>query len=188
MRGRKVVFKRNSKWKYFIEFAWSLISFRFVIDVIHLVAYYIINHSVNKRKAHIGKGSKIHATVIFRQGERIHIGENCLINHNNVLQAGKAVGQIIIGNYVQTGANVMMFAFNHCTELTGIPMIKQDYIDADIVIKDDVWIGAGTVITAGVTIGQGAVIGANSVVTKDVPDFSIYAGAPAKLIGNRIKK
>ena len=49
-------------------------------------------------------------------------------------------------------------------------------------IGNDVWIGAGVVIIAGVTIGNGVVIGANSVVTKDIPDYSIYAGVPAKLL------
>jgi len=140
---------------------------------------------VNKSKAKIGKKSKIHATVIFRQGERIEIGSYCLINHNNVLQGGKAMGKIIIGDYVQTGANVMMFAFNHATELNNIPMIKQDYYDGNIIIEDDVWIGAGSIILAGVTIGRGAVIAAGSVVSKNVDEYCIYGGVPAKKIKSR---
>ena len=64
-------------------------------------------------------------------------------------------------------------------------MIKQDYMDGDIIIEDDVWIGAGSIITAGVTIGKGTVIGAGSVVTKDIPQNVIAAGVPAKIINKR---
>ena len=140
---------------------------------------------IGRRKAKIGKDSKIHPTVILRQGERIEIGSHCLLNHNNVLQAGKEFGRIKIGNYVHTGANVMMFAFNHSIDDLEIPSKLQDYYDADINIDDDVWIGAGTVIVAGVTIGKGCVIGSNSVVTRDIPPYSIAGGVPAKVIRSR---
>jgi acetyltransferase-like isoleucine patch superfamily enzyme len=129
----------------------------------------------------------VHPTVILRQGERIKIGSNCLINHNNVLQAGKFSGKIIIGDYVQTGANVMMFAFNHCTEMTGTPMIEQDYLDGDIIIENDVWIGAGSIILAGVHIGKGSVIAANAVVNRDIPDYAIAGGVPSGVIKYREK-
>ena len=76
----------------------------------------------------------------------------------------------------------MIFAYNHGTELINVPMINQPYYESDIIIGDDVWIGAGTVITAGVKIGKGSVIGSNSTVTKDIPEFSIAVGSPAKVI------
>jgi acetyltransferase-like isoleucine patch superfamily enzyme len=163
----------------------SVISLTFFKQIFSLFAYYIVNYVTGRRKATVGKSSKIHPTVILRQGERITIGSNCLINHNNVLQAGKFKGIIHIGNYVQTGPNVMMFAFNHCTEMTGVPMIEQDYLDGDIIIEDDVWIGAGSIILAGVHIGKGAVIAANSVVNKDVPENVIAGGVPARILKNR---
>lgn len=183
----KVKFNRPNKVQYLKQIIISVFSFTFIKQVFSLFAYYVVNYISGRRNAKIGKNSKIHPTVIFRQGERIEIGSNCLINHNNVLQAGKCNGKIIIGNYVQTGANVMMFAFNHCTELTGIPMIEQDYLDGDIVIEDDVWIGAGSVILAGVHIGTGAVVAANAVVNKDVPQYAVVGGVPAKIIKYREK-
>ena len=68
--------------------------------------------------------------------------------------------------------------YNDCTRT-----IKDQGISSKtIVIEDDVWIGANTVITAGVHIGQHVVVGAGSVVTKDVPEYSIVAGCPAKVI------
>lgn len=140
---------------------------------------------VGRRKAKIGKGSKVHPTVILRQGERIEIGSHCLLNHNNVLQAGKEFGKIKIGNYVHTGANVMIFAFNHSIDEIDVPSILQDYYDADVIIEDDVWIGAGSVILAGTCIGKGSVIAAGSVVNKDIPPYSIAGGIPAKVLKTR---
>ena len=163
----------------------SLLDFSLFADCCRMIAYYCVNHTIGRKQAKIGKGSKIHASVIFRQGYNIEIGEGCLINHNNVLQAGKVDGKIRIGNYVHTGANVMIIAFNHAFDTRDIPTIKQDYYDADITIGDDVWIGGGTVILAGVNIGKGAIIAAGAVVNSDVPDYAIVGGVPAKIIKYR---
>lgn len=186
MRGIKVKDRHTSKIEYLKEIFLSTFSFSGINYWLNLWAYITVNMLMGRRKAKIGKGSNVHPTVVLRQGERIEIGENCLLNHNNVLQAGKEFGKIKIGNYVHTGANVMMFAFNHSIDDVNIPSKIQDYYDADITIEDDVWIGAGTVIVAGVTIGKGCVIGSNSVVTKDIPPYSIAAGAPAKVIRSRL--
>jgi acetyltransferase-like isoleucine patch superfamily enzyme len=171
--------------KYFGEILYAIISFALISHFIKLIAYYIVNYVIGQKKAAIGKYTKLHPTVIIRQGERITIGEHCLINHNNVLQAGKFNGRITIGNYVQTGANVMMFAFNHGTELNEIPMIEQDYFDGEIIIEDDVWIGAGSVILPGVRIRKGAVVASNAVVNKDIPENAIVGGVPAKILKYR---
>lgn len=68
---------------------------------------------------------------------------------------------------------------------TSVPIAAQPSVSSPIVIDDDVWIGAHTVVTRGVTIGQGAVIGAGSVVTRDIEPFTIAAGSPARPIGHR---
>ena len=151
----------------------------------YLVSYYFVNIIYGKIICKIGRNSKIHPTVILRQPERIFIGSNCLINHNNVFQAGKDKAKIIIGDFVQTGPGVMIFAFNHGMDKSNIPMIDQDYIDQDVIIQNDVWIGAGSIITPGTKIGEGAIIASGSVVTKDVEAFSIVGGVPAKFIRYR---
>lgn len=184
----KVKIEKTSKSKYVGSILWSIVSLRFFIDLTKLAAYYIINYVIGKQKATIGKRSKIHSTVIFRQGSRIIIGDGCLINHNNVLQAGKKEAIIKIGNYVHTGANVMMFAFNHAFDDIKIPTIQQDYYDASITIEDDVWIGGGAIILAGVTIGKGSIIAAGAVVNKDIPPYSIAGGVPAKVLKKRINE
>lgn len=186
IKNQKVVFDRPRKLQYFVKIIKAIISLSFVKHIFSLFAYYIVNYVIGKKNATIDKTAKIHPTVILRQSERIFIGKNCLINHNNVLQAGKKIGVIKIGNHVHTGANVMMFAFNHAFDTIEIPTIDQDYYDGDIIIEDDVWIGAGSIILKGVTIGKGAIIASGSVVNSDVEAYSIVGGVPARLIKTRI--
>ena len=184
-KKKKVEYLKHSKWYYLWQIALSIFSLRVFYDYAYKFAYYVVNHTIGKHLAKIGKKTKIHATAFIRHGERVEIGSHCLINHNNVLQGGKNQAKLIIGNYVQTGPNVMIFAFNHGTDMNGVPMIEQDYYEADVVIEDDVWIGACSVITAGVHIGKGCVIGAGSVVTKDMPEYSICGGVPCKPLKKR---
>lgn len=184
-RFHKVHFKHETKVSYIGPIIKSILDFSLFADCCRMLAYYCVNHTIGKKKAKIGKGSKVHSTVILRQGYNIEIGEGCLINHNNVLQAGKVDGKIKIGNYVHTGANVMIIAFNHAFDTREVPTIKQDYYDADIEIGDDVWIGGGSIILAGVTIGKGAIIAAGAVVNSDVPEYTIVGGVPAKIIKER---
>lgn len=185
IRKQNVIFSRPSKKQYFIEVISTVFSFYFIRHILSLFAYYIVNYVVGFKKVTVGKNTKLHPTVILRQAERITIGHNCLINHNNVFQAGKKVGRIVIGNYVHTGANVMFFAFNHESTRLDVPTILQNYDDGDIIIEDDVWIGAGSIILPGVNIGKGSIIAAGSVVNKDVPPYSITGGIPAKVIKSR---
>lgn len=185
-RFHKVHFEHKSKSGYLGSIIKSILNFSLCIDLCKLVAYYCVNHTIGKRQIKVGNGTKIHDTVILRQAKNIEIGEGCLINHNNVLQAGKVDGKIKIGNYVHTGANVMIIAFNHAFDTRDIPTIKQDYYDADVIIGDDVWIGGGAIILAGVTIGRGAIIASGAVVNKDVPEYAIVGGVPAKVLKYRV--
>jgi acetyltransferase-like isoleucine patch superfamily enzyme len=77
--------------------------------------------------------------------------------------------------------------FRDQSSLAGVEEHKYGGEDAPIEIGNNVWIGFRSTILKGVTIGQGAIIGANSVVTRDVPPFSVVAGNPAKLIAEGIQ-
>lgn len=164
----------------------ALFSVTFLKWSVTSVAYTLLNNVRGRKLMKVGKTSNVHPTVVIREGEYITIGEHCLINHNNLLQAGKSeYGNIKIGNYVHTGVNVAMIAFNHGFYTREEPIKEQDYMDAPIVINDDVWIGAGSIILSGVTIGKGAIIAAGAVVNKDVPEYSIVGGVPAKVLKYR---
>lgn len=182
----RFAYNHPSKLKRVFQVLSTFFSLENLKWTINYCAYLLMNNVRGRRLAKIGKSSKIHPTTIIREGEFVSIGEHCLINHNNLIQAGKsAAGSISIGNYVHTGTNVVMLGFNHGFYTRELPTKEQDYMDAPIVIGDDVWIGTGAIILAGVTIGSGAIIAAGAVVNKDVPPFAIVGGVPAKVLKER---
>lgn len=138
-------------------------------------------------KSYNRKGSNIHPTCIlspnvritgkFSMGEGSSIAQNCTIS-------GESAG-VFIGKNVMIAPNVVIVAFAHGIKKINLPMSKQDYEEASVVIEDDVWIGANCTIVKGITIGTGSVIGANSFLNKNVQPYSIMGGVPAKLIGVR---
>lgn len=83
------------------------------------------------------------------------------------------------------GPDVVILTHTHNIDRVDIPMGKQGSRVARVIIGDDVWIGMRSIIMPGVKIGNGAVIGAGAVVTKDVPDYAIVGGVPAKIIKYR---
>jgi acetyltransferase-like isoleucine patch superfamily enzyme len=105
------------------------------------------------------------------------IGNETLIGMSNVI-----IGPVLIGNHVIIAQNVVMSGLNHQYENPDVPISKQPVSTKQITIEDDCWIAANVVITAGVRIGKHSVVAGGSVVTKDVPPFSVVAGNPAKVI------
>jgi acetyltransferase-like isoleucine patch superfamily enzyme len=105
------------------------------------------------------------------------IGQRSRIGMGNVL-----IGPVTIGNDVILAQNIVMSGLNHGYEDITLPPHNQPVTKKLITLEDEVWVGANVVIVAGVTIGKHAVIAAGSVVTKDVPPYSVAAGNPAKII------
>lgn len=104
-------------------------------------------------------------------GDRSLIGISCVV-----------IGPVTIGNDVLLAQHVVMSGLNHQFEDISIPINQQKCTTSDIVIEDEVWIGANVVITSGTRVGKHAVVAAGSVVTKDVPPYSVVAGNPAKVL------
>jgi len=110
------------------------------------------------------------------------LGKYVGIGRHNVLAAKK---RISIGDYTQIGPYCQINDQGHGTSRMDLIMNQEASIEP-VVIGRDCWIGAGVRILQGVTIGNGAVVGASSVVTKDIPNYEIWAGVPARRIKERI--
>jgi acetyltransferase-like isoleucine patch superfamily enzyme len=109
----------------------------------------------------------------------VTIGDRCLIGRGSGIVGHFSIS---IGNDVWTGHHVYITDQNHGYEDITIPISKQSQPERAVSIGDGSWLGHGSVVLPGVTIGRHVVIGANSVVTKDIPDFSVAVGVPAKVI------
>ena len=182
---KRINHPRPSTGAYIARVFRNLFSLTCLRQVIHLAAYYLVNHVGPMRLAHIHPRARIRPTVLMRHPQRIFIGAHSTINHNNILWAGKQDAVIRIGANVMTGPNVQMFAFNHGTDLNAGPMIDQPYTEQDIIVEDDVWIGAAVTLLPGAHIHSGAVIAAAAVVNSEIPSHAIAAGAPAQVIRHR---
>lgn len=128
----------------------------------------------------IAKGCTI--TCTNQEGTEISIGNNCTIGSFNHITA---CNTIKIGDGVLTGPYVLITDNSHGknTEIeTKRPAKRSIYSKGKVLIGNNVWIGEKATILPNVTIGDGSIIGANSVVTKDIPPYSIAAGSPARVI------
>jgi len=92
------------------------------------------------------------------------------------------IGPVSIGNSVILAQNVVVSGLNHNYQDITLPISKQGVFTDSITIDHEAWIGANTSIIPGVKIGKHAVVAAGSVVTRDVPDFCVVAGNPARII------
>lgn len=109
----------------------------------------------------------------------VTIGDRCLIGKGSGI-----VGHfsIVIGNDVWTGHHVYITDQNHGYTDVSIPISQQSQPERPVSIGDGSWLGHGSIVLPGVTIGEHVVIGANSVVTRDIPSYSVAVGSPAKVI------
>ena len=146
-------------------------------------AQILIDDTEHEYAVEIGSGSNVKdfARLCPREGF-IKIGQNCSINPFCILLG---YGGITIGNNVRMAAHCSIVAFNHVVEDDSKGVRGQGITKAGIVIEDDVWIGTGVRILDGVRIAEGCVIGAGSVVTKDMPPYSICVGVPARVLRSR---
>jgi acetyltransferase-like isoleucine patch superfamily enzyme len=136
----------------------------------------------------VGRFAMIRPTRAYGGGE---LGEGLVVGNNSNIGAYCYIGcsgGIRIGNNVMMSPRVSLYAENHNFSDTDRPMKEQGVTRAPIVIEDDCWIASHAVVLAGVTIGRGSIVAAGSVVTDDVPPYSIVAGVPARVIRSRLAK
>lgn len=143
--------------------------------------FVLIRHTLFKISGmRIGSGSTLHMGIRFFSPAGIKIGQDSKIGFSGFLD-GRA--SLTIGNHVDIASEVMIYNSEH------------DLNDPDfkaktepVVIQDYTFIGPRAIILPGVRIGVGAVVAAGAVVTKDIPDYVIVGGIPAKQIGERTNK
>lgn len=131
----------------------------------------------------IGRNSIIECTGVIRElGEKLTIGKNVGIAANAFISMR---GPVTIGDDTIFGPNVAIHAENHNFNDVKVPIRLQGATRKGVTIGNDCWIGSNVKILDGVTIGNGCIIAAGAVVNKDIPDYSIAGGIPAKIIKER---
>jgi acetyltransferase-like isoleucine patch superfamily enzyme len=121
----------------------------------------------------MGEGSYVAAPIQGTCFDQVKIGKRVFVNSNILLMAR---GGIVIEDDVQIAANVQLLTNNHDPYNRSILTCKPIYV------RKGAWIGAGATVVPGIEIGKHAIVGAGSVVTKDVPDYAVVVGNPAKQI------
>lgn len=163
----------------------SFIRFKYPKSLIEGVSLSIDNtHSLI-----LGEGCSIHKNTVINICTRkikssITIGKGTYIGENNNLRAADGIIEIGDNSFISQGVTIV--TSNHGMSRS-MPISEQGWFSkkSKIVISDDVWVGANSVILPDVTIGKGAVIAAGSIVTKDVPEYAIVAGNPARILKYR---
>jgi acetyltransferase-like isoleucine patch superfamily enzyme len=161
-------------------------------------------------RVRIGSGARIASNAVLRANtelaDGVTIGRNTSILENVLINANR--GSVVIGDDSWIGPSCLIYGngnvsigdgvliaghssintVSHGMERCDVPMFQQGIEVAPVVIEDDVWIGLNVVVLQGVTIGRGAIVGAGAVVTKDVPEWSIAHGVPAKVVDHRLER
>ena len=140
------------------------------------------------RHVHIAPAVIIERDVTFWLSDdsgadsQIHISARAFIGRSSYIGAFQPVS---IGQSSLVGAHCYIISGNHCFQSRETPIRDQGYLGSPVKIADDVWIGTHVVILPGVCIARGAIIGAGSVVNRNVGEYEIWAGTPARFIKQR---
>ena len=189
----KTVIKRNTQTNRFI--IWSISPTNNPLP--RLWVKWFINPFVHKK----GKGAIIHrrkSRIDVFPWNQFSIGNNTIIEDFTTINNGAGniiignnarvgigsviIGPVYLGNKVGLGQHVFISGFNHGYEDGERDSNEQALVKKEVIIDDESHIGANSVIVAGVHIGKRCQIGAGSVVTKNIPDYSVAVGNPAKII------
>ncbi len=161
------------QFKHYLVFIYNLIYYV-------LPSFYLKNLFLKTCGIKIGKKSSIHPRVIFYKWDNLSVGNNTVINAGCRLDNR---AKITIGDNVSIAHNTQIYTAGH-----DINSPYFDMISKEVVIEDYACIFSNCLIMPGVKIGKGAVVYSGSVVTKNIPDYGVVGGNPAKIIGKREKK
>ncbi|HUD04853.1 MAG TPA: DapH/DapD/GlmU-related protein [Patescibacteria group bacterium] len=158
---------------------WEFVYFKLSLDA-HVPSHYFRRFAYRMCGVKIGRGSTIHMGAVFYYPPNISIGDDTIVGERVVLD-GRA--KLTIGNHVDIASEVMIYNAEHDVNDESFKAVF-----APVIIEDYVFIGPRAIILPGVTVKKGAVVGAGAVVTKDVEEFKIVGGVPAKEIRERQNK
>lgn len=145
---------------------------------------YILIKSIAKK---CGDNVSIHPGVYIFNTENLEIGSHVSIHPMSYIEPGSDTKEgIVIGKNVSIAHSVTIMATNHNYESIDVPIKDQGVTTKKVIIEENVWIGAKVTILSGRNIGCGSIIASNSVVTKDILQYTIVGGIPSKLIKSRI--
>lgn len=152
-----------------------------IADNVNLLGYVAIHHPdlVNLYGCTVGDGSKIGSFVEIQKGAAV--GERCKISSHSFICEG-----VTIEDEVFVGHGVMFTndRFPRATNPDGSAQTDADWTLELTRVKRRASIGSNATIVCGITIGEGALVAAGAVVIRDVPDYAIVAGVPAKVVGD----
>lgn len=141
------------------------------------IRQWLVTHYLKRcgKKLRVKKGAEISPNSSV--GDFSELGTRALIQAN-----------VTIGNNVIMGPDVKIYSRNHKFDSLEIPIQQQGKNYYQTIVGNDVWLGANVIITAGCNIGNHTIIAAGSVLTKNVPDYAIVGGVPAKVLKYRNAK
>ena len=129
-------------------------------------------------KFELGEDSTIEDFSAINNGVGpVIIGDRTKIGLSNTI-----IGPVTIGNDIRLAQNITLSGLNHNYEDVSMPIHVQGVSTSPIVIEDDSWIGSNVVVVAGVTIGKHSIVAAGSIVTKDIPPYSVVVGNPGRVL------
>ena len=193
-------FIENSK-RFYFKFLFKLNYYAFIF-VSRVKLLFLINRGLN-----VGKNTKLEKCR-FTWPNNVSIGEDCNIEEGVYFKCdgpyfeGKTIiirNNVFVGGGVEFNIRKKIYIESNCLIASGCRFIDHDhgFASRDSILKaqlgqervielqDNVWLGVNVVVLKGVIIGSGAIVGAGSVVTRSIPAFEIWAGVPARKIGDR---